>query len=224
MIHFDSHVASHGSHMISHDLQMASHMRSDSRPKHNTFMPPEASFSPHSNEPWHGFSNEGMISFYPPSRYRKAASREENDTESFPMRRHDSQGAFTDDFVTSPKQPSNQYLPLDTTQTRPRFSENRVAALARSSYTSENDLSPCQDIQYRRLSPSPNGGSSVSTFTSGFWVTRSVPFNSRSNLCLVEVSSVWLVWSGSFPDFLFCSSCEGLSQVFSLQMETKCHL
>ena len=160
MIHLDSHMAPHDSHMISHDLQMASHMRSDSRPKHNTFMPPEASISPHSNEAWHGFSDEGMISFYPPARYRKAPSREENDTESFPMRRHDSQGAFTDDFVTSPKQPSNQYLPLDPTQTRPRFSENRVAALARSSYTSENDLSLCQDIQYRRLSPSPNGGSS----------------------------------------------------------------
>ena len=160
MIHLDSHMASHDSHMISHDL--ASHMRSDSRPKHSTFMPPEASISLHPNEPWHGFSDERLISFHPPARYRKAPSREEDDTERFPMRRHDSQGAFTDDFVTSPKQPSNQYLPLDTTQTqtRPRFSENRVAALARSSYTSENDLSPGQDIQYRRLSPSPNGGSS----------------------------------------------------------------
>ena len=47
--------------------------------------------------------------------------------------------------------------------------------------------------------------SSESTFTSGFWVTRSVPFNARSNFCSVEVSSVWL----SFPDFSFCLSCEG---------------
>ena len=80
MIRLDSHMASYDSHMISHDL--ASHMRSDCRPKHNTFMPPEASISPHPNEPWHGFSDEGVISFHPPARYRKTLSREEDDTES----------------------------------------------------------------------------------------------------------------------------------------------
>ena len=172
VIHLDSHMTSHDQHltshdqylisrdqhMMSHDQHMASHMRSDSRPKQSTFMRSEASILTHSNEAWHGFSDEAIS--YPAARGHKVPSREENDTESFPMRRHDSQGAFTDDFVTSPKQPSNQYLPLDTTQTRPRFSESRVPALTRSSYTSENDLSPCQDIQYRRLSPSPNGGSS----------------------------------------------------------------